>query len=631
MKKLLIFLLAALTAFGAAGCGKEKGDFGRYESVAGRPADAVFSFESALGEEKPPYPLSDGRTFYISAEGNAENDGLSESEPLDLATVNGAAFQSGLKAGDSLLFRRGDTFGHFMLENVRGREDNPVTVSAYGEGEKPLFRYAGNTVELKFCDNFVIRDIAVEVIGVERSPSNPAQRTGLSIQYDHAGGEKFENVYVFDNEIYSQGVDRNTFGIEVTAASQNYESSPTEVLSNLHVKRNEVHDVGRSGIHTIGWLIDEGYNNVKWTMYRDFFIDENTVYNVGCMGIYITCCTNSTINRNLIYNAGAYDKAELMEGECGIMALSSDTMDIMFNEIYGCLDQKLGYDAMGIDIDWNTRNINVKYNHCYDNLGSGVGTMANRDCFIRNNRLENNKGETGGHAGQISVTAFTSRVYGVPEDFHSVRGLTIEENLLIGTPDGKNMFCSSLSNGDADWTDNVFRRNHVVYTGDDPSKMRFIFVDDSAPWYDFSENRYYSAKTSVFKCYDNTEAADIAAGSQPYGGQSMKFENWLKRDAGATYENLSDAAPSAPSAAAARLENGKITLSWEASEGNLWHYNVYLVGADEDVSYPDMLGETAETAFSFTPAYAGEYYFVIQPESDQGVYGKALKIKVEMR
>ena len=216
MKKLLIFLLAALTAFGAAGCGKEKGDFGRYESVAGRPADAVFSFESGLGEEKPPYPLSDGRTFYISAEGNAENDGLSESEPLDLATVNGAAFQSGLKAGDSLLFRRGDTFGHFMLENVRGREDNPVTVSAYGEGEKPLFRYAGNTVELKFCDNFVIRDIAVEVIGVERSPSNPAQRTGLSIQYDHAGGEKFENVYVFDNEIYSQVVYRNTFGIEVT-------------------------------------------------------------------------------------------------------------------------------------------------------------------------------------------------------------------------------------------------------------------------------------------------------------------------------------------------------------------------------------------------------------------------------
>lgn len=37
MKKLLIFLLAALTAFGAAGCGKEKGDFGRYESVAAGP------------------------------------------------------------------------------------------------------------------------------------------------------------------------------------------------------------------------------------------------------------------------------------------------------------------------------------------------------------------------------------------------------------------------------------------------------------------------------------------------------------------------------------------------------------------------------------------------------------------
>ena len=423
-----------------AGCGEEKtGEYPAYESVADRPADAEYAFESELEGEKSPYPLSAGRVFYVSAEGSSSNDGLSEAAPLDLAAVNSQAFQAQLTAGDSILFRRGDTFGNLTITNVSGSEDNPVTLSAYGEGEAPFFRYSGNPVVIAYCGNFVVRDLKIEVVGVDRAPSNPSQRAGLSLVYDHPGDRKFENIYIFDNEIFSESVQKNTFGIEVTAASQNWDSRPVGVLKNVHIKRNTVHDLGRSGIHTIGWLVDEGYNNVDPAMYEDIFIDENVVYNIGCMGIYITCCTNSTINRNLVYSAGIYDKAELMEGECGIMALCADGMDIMYNEIYGCRDQEVNFDAMGIDIDWNCTDINVQYNYCYANQGGGIGTMSNRDSFIRNNRIENNLCDTN-HEGQITVTGFTSRVAGVPEDMHVVKNLQITDNLIVGTPSGKYMF-----------------------------------------------------------------------------------------------------------------------------------------------------------------------------------------------
>ena len=118
-------------------------------------------------------------------------------------------------------------------------------------------------------------------------------------------------------------------------------------------------------------------------------------------------CTDSTINRNLVYNTGMYNVNQVMEGECGIMALCDINCDIMFNEVYNCFDQKTGFDAMGIDIDWNTDNIRVQYNYCHDNQGGGIGTMANQNSFILNNKIENNEGNTN-NKGAITVSNFTS-------------------------------------------------------------------------------------------------------------------------------------------------------------------------------------------------------------------------------
>lgn len=73
-------------------------------------------------------PGEKGRIFYVSADGNDKNDGMSEDTPI--ATIGGLV-NLPIRAGDVVLFRRGDMFrGKFSA--VGG-----VTYSAYGEGAKP--------------------------------------------------------------------------------------------------------------------------------------------------------------------------------------------------------------------------------------------------------------------------------------------------------------------------------------------------------------------------------------------------------------------------------------------------------------------------------------------------------------
>ncbi len=74
-----------------------------------------------------------GTAYYVAANGNDENDGLSESTPwATLSRVNSAE----LNSGDAVFFRRGDTF----YGCIHGQEG--VTYSAYGEGAKPIISQA---------------------------------------------------------------------------------------------------------------------------------------------------------------------------------------------------------------------------------------------------------------------------------------------------------------------------------------------------------------------------------------------------------------------------------------------------------------------------------------------------------
>lgn len=85
--------------------------------------------------EMPDSPSS-GRTFYVSADGDDENDGLSPDSPF--ATLEKVS-EFDFAAGDTVRFRRGDVFRGF----IKSRPS--VKYCAYGDGEKPrLYGWSKN-------------------------------------------------------------------------------------------------------------------------------------------------------------------------------------------------------------------------------------------------------------------------------------------------------------------------------------------------------------------------------------------------------------------------------------------------------------------------------------------------------
>ncbi len=87
------------------------------------------SYEKQLGHYAP-------QTYYVSAAGSDGNSGLSSGTAWKtVAKVNAHSFSP----GDVILFRKGDIFRETLVVPSNGSAGNPITISSYGSGEKPVF------------------------------------------------------------------------------------------------------------------------------------------------------------------------------------------------------------------------------------------------------------------------------------------------------------------------------------------------------------------------------------------------------------------------------------------------------------------------------------------------------------
>ena len=76
--------------------------------------------------------------YYISSSGNdVSNTGLSPSSPWKTIAKANSLFPT-LRPGDRILFKRGDVFYGGLRITASGVSGNPIIISAFGTGEKPL-------------------------------------------------------------------------------------------------------------------------------------------------------------------------------------------------------------------------------------------------------------------------------------------------------------------------------------------------------------------------------------------------------------------------------------------------------------------------------------------------------------
>ena len=75
--------------------------------------------------------------YYISSAGNDNNNGQSASSPWRSIQKLNASFSS-LRAGDRVLFNRGDVFYGSINVTQSGNSSSPITIGAYGSGANPV-------------------------------------------------------------------------------------------------------------------------------------------------------------------------------------------------------------------------------------------------------------------------------------------------------------------------------------------------------------------------------------------------------------------------------------------------------------------------------------------------------------
>lgn len=129
MKKYISLLLLSVVLLlqVTAQTQKTKFDFKQAESVIATLDTRAEDMKQRIRHTETSITVS-RKTYYVSAEGNDDNNGLSPDEPVkSLDKVNSLD----LKEGDAVLFNRGDLW-RGSIKSKKG-----VSYSAYGKGEKP--------------------------------------------------------------------------------------------------------------------------------------------------------------------------------------------------------------------------------------------------------------------------------------------------------------------------------------------------------------------------------------------------------------------------------------------------------------------------------------------------------------
>ena len=100
--------------------------------------------------------LYEGKTYYVSSNGTS-TDGTNINDPINLETLNNKE----IKSGDTVLFKKGDTFFGKIDFSVSDINDKKVTISSYGTGDLPTicsYKYISNNWE-QYSDNIYRIDI----------------------------------------------------------------------------------------------------------------------------------------------------------------------------------------------------------------------------------------------------------------------------------------------------------------------------------------------------------------------------------------------------------------------------------------------------------------------------------------
>jgi hypothetical protein len=334
--------------------------------------------------------------YYLSSStGNDSNDGSKTQPWKTLSKLSNTP----LGPGDTVYFKKEDTFrGHFVVDGS-GTEQNPITFTSYGTGNQPVISGSDHNDEggdyreailVTNHDNMVFDDLEIQNHRtISRTGIGDLVSFGIRIEVSDSNvnlnnflfrNMTFKNVYGLYWVDPSNQSEFNAF--EVSALT--FISSWGGIINDVVVEDSYFTDLQRIGVHiknTSGKTSDKRNTN--------FVFRNNEFFQIGGTCVLPIRTENCLIENNIFNQPGAKTNDKMIGRGSAVWNWYSINTIVQYNQ---AINAKGILDSHGIHVDHSNVDTFIQYNYMQDCEGGFVEILGGNQRAVYRYNISVNDG-----------------------------------------------------------------------------------------------------------------------------------------------------------------------------------------------------------------------------------------------
>ena len=337
-------------------------------------------------------------TYYISSSSGNDNNQGSESSPWNsISKISNIE----LSPGDSIFFKKGDTFvGQFKV-NGSGSEDKPIVITSYGSSNnKPIISGSGENISggdfqeaiyVNNNDNMIFDGLEIQNNRTKkRNDIDDSDSFGI---YIHNTSDDVMNNFTFRNMTF-----KNIYAITQVDPSNQEAFNQFEVagvrfftdwakahINNVLFEYNFFTDLQRFGVHVKHSNANNGLDN----RHTDFVFRNNEFKQIGGTCILPSRARNILIEDNIFDRPGAKTNSRMIGRGSAVWNWNSVNTIIQRNKAIGIRGI---LDSHGIHVDHKNINTFIQYNYMEDCEGGFVEILGGNETAVYRFNISVNDG-----------------------------------------------------------------------------------------------------------------------------------------------------------------------------------------------------------------------------------------------
>ena len=575
--------------------------------------------------------------YYLSSSTGNDNNNGSQTQPWKtLSKLSNTT----LGPGDTVYFKKGDTFrGHYVV-NGSGTEGNLITFTSYGSGNQPIISGSSHddgggdyreAILVTNHDNMVFDGLEIQNHRtISRSGVGDLVSFGIRIEVSNSNVDlnnfsfrnmTFKNVYAL---YWVDPADQNAFN-DFEVSGLTFISSWGGIINNVIVEESYFTDLQRIGVHIKNTM---GKTSTKRN--TNFVFRNNEFFQIGGTCVLPIRTENCLIENNIFNQPGAKTNDKMIGRGSAVWNWYSINTIVQYNQ---AVNAKGILDSHGIHVDHSNVDTFIQYNYMQDCEGGFVEILGgNQRAVYRFNISVNDGWRVNPNWANSDHTIWLNDKIG-GQSGHPSHDSYIYNNTVVINKSGNDAFDTAIDiNGQ---NTRIFNNIFYAVNGSGIGNQQGNYSDPNLM---MTNNLFFGNIRNNFKTIDtnrievnpvfyNEQSGDqygfqIDASSQAIDAGAAYTGNYahpaIPVDASTIFANLEEyptvdffgnslSGDSTPNIGASNAKNGEITLSNKSdiSTEKVYIQNpmisdkVVLHGVNKSYQYAlvDILGRTKQQGF----------------------------------